>query len=68
MNRKMYLSVPIVLVGALILSCLLLVTWIILLIPVMIYPRLVSGFNPANKVTEVITRRTIQAAMKGTKG
>lgn len=65
MNRKMYLSIPIVLVGALILSCLLLVTWVILLVPVMIYPRLVGNFNPANKVTEVIMRRTIQAAMKG---
>lgn len=68
MNRKMYLSVPVVLIGALVLSCLLIVAWVICLIPVMIWPRLVASFNPANKVTDVITRRTIQAAMKGTKG
>lgn len=65
MNRRMYLSVPVVLIGTLILAIVGLAAWIIMLIPVMIYPRMLGGFKPADRVTEVVTRRMVKSAMKG---
>lgn len=65
MNRKMYLQVPVVLIGTLILAALLMLAWIILAIPVMLKPSIVAGFKPGDKITEYMTRRMIQSAMKG---
>lgn len=65
MNRSMYLSIPVVLIGTLILGVVGLVLWIVLLIPVMIYPKMLGGFKPADRITEVVTRRAVKSAMKG---
>ena len=65
MNRKQYLSVPAVLIGTLILAILGTVAWVILLVPVMVKPSIITKISPADKITGYVMKRAMQSAMKG---
>jgi hypothetical protein len=64
-NRKTYLQVPLVIVSVITLIIILAVAWALMLVPVMIRPSIVSGFDPGSKITEYMVRHTIHSAMKG---
>jgi hypothetical protein len=63
MDRKTYLSIPVVLIGALLLSILGLVAWVIVAIPLLVKPDIVP--DPRSAVTNAITRHAIKNMMKG---
>jgi hypothetical protein len=65
MNRKNYVGIPVVLLATLMLAIVALVLWTIMLIPVMIFPRLLASVRPPAQFTEFVTRRVMQTAMKG---
>lgn len=62
MTRKTYLQIPLILIGALMLSVIGLATWIVALIPVMIYPKLTKVVR-AERVTETVTKKMIRQSM-----
>lgn len=63
MKRTMYLQMPALFIGAAILSVIGLVGWVILLIPVMIYPKLTRGFS-MDAITGAVTKKMMQSAMR----
>jgi hypothetical protein len=63
MDRKTYLSIPVVLIGALILAILGIVAWVILAIPLLVKPDAVP--DPRSVVMNSITRHAIKNMMKG---
>jgi hypothetical protein len=63
MDRKTYLSIPVVLLGALILAILGLIAWIIMAIPLLVKPSLVP--DPRAAIMNSITRHAIKNMMKG---
>lgn len=64
MGRKEYLQVMVVLIGTVIAAAIGIAAWLIMLVPVMIYPRMLGGFKPADKFTEMFTKRMIKGAAK----
>lgn len=66
MSRKMYLQIPPIILGALILSVILLACWLVAFIPVMIYPRLTAKI-PVDGVQSTITKKMIRSSVRKAK-
>jgi hypothetical protein len=63
MKRKDMLYIFAALVSCIMLGCLLMVTWVIVIIPAMINPRIIP--DPRPKITAAITRRAFKAMNGG---
>jgi hypothetical protein len=65
MNRKMFLSVPLLLISTIILSAIGVALWAIFVIPAMIFPYALNRVRPPAKINERIMKIVVQSAMKG---
>jgi hypothetical protein len=63
MDRRTFLSIPVVFLGALLIAILGLVAWVIVAIPLLVKPSLVP--DPRSAITNTITRHAIKNMMKG---
>lgn len=60
-TRKTYLQTVALFLAAAILSCVLIVVWALLIIPVMISPKMIfRGINPTEMVMKQVMTRTIR--------